>query len=65
MRLHAVKTASSAQIKTFVIDFASADDAKWEALLGELKPIEVGVLGASVCLGKFLCGTDGECTADS
>jgi 17beta-estradiol 17-dehydrogenase / very-long-chain 3-oxoacyl-CoA reductase len=39
-----VKTASSAQIKTFVIDFASADDAKWEALLGELKPIEVGVL---------------------
>lgn len=39
-----VKTASSAQTKTFVIDFASADDARWEALLGELKPIEVGVL---------------------
>ncbi|KAH9167220.1 3-ketoacyl-CoA reductase [Lactarius sanguifluus] len=38
------KVASAVQTKTFVIDFASADDAKWEALLGELKPIEVGVL---------------------
>ncbi|KAI9457331.1 3-ketoacyl-CoA reductase [Lactarius psammicola] len=38
------KTASGVQTKTFVIDFASADDARWEALLGELKPIEVGVL---------------------
>ena len=38
------------QTKTFVVDFASADDARWEALLEELKPIEVGVLGASVCL---------------
>jgi hypothetical protein len=36
------------QTKTFVVDFASADDARWEALLEELKPIEVGVLGASV-----------------
>jgi hypothetical protein len=34
------------QTKTFVVDFASADDARWEALLEELKPIEVGVLGA-------------------
>ncbi|KAH9979801.1 3-ketoacyl-CoA reductase [Russula compacta] len=32
------------QTKTFVIDFASADEMRWEALLGELKPIEVGVL---------------------
>ncbi|KAH9021059.1 3-ketoacyl-CoA reductase [Lactarius pseudohatsudake] len=38
------KVASAVQTKTFVIDFASADDAKWEAFLGELKPIEVGVL---------------------
>ncbi|KAH8981107.1 3-ketoacyl-CoA reductase [Lactarius hatsudake] len=38
------KVASAVQTKTFVIDFASADDAKWEALLEELKPIEVGVL---------------------
>ncbi|KAI9439031.1 3-ketoacyl-CoA reductase [Lactarius indigo] len=38
------KVASAVQTKTFVIDFASADDARWEALLGELKPIEVGVL---------------------
>lgn len=38
------KAASGVQTKTFVIDFASADNAKWEALLGELKPIEVGVL---------------------
>jgi 17beta-estradiol 17-dehydrogenase / very-long-chain 3-oxoacyl-CoA reductase len=36
------------QTKTFVVDFASADEARWEALLEELKPIEVGVLGASV-----------------
>lgn len=36
------------QTKTFVVDFASADDARWEALLEELKPIEVGVLGTSV-----------------
>jgi 17beta-estradiol 17-dehydrogenase / very-long-chain 3-oxoacyl-CoA reductase len=36
------------QTKTFVVDFSSADDARWEALLEELKPIEVGVLGASV-----------------
>jgi 17beta-estradiol 17-dehydrogenase / very-long-chain 3-oxoacyl-CoA reductase len=36
------------QTKTFVVDFASADDARWEALLEELKPIEIGVLGASV-----------------
>lgn len=35
------------QTKTFVVDFATADDARWEALLEELKPIEVGVLGAS------------------
>jgi len=32
------------QTKTFVVDFARADDARWEALLEELKPIEVGVL---------------------
>ncbi|KAF8493730.1 3-ketoacyl-CoA reductase [Russula emetica] len=32
------------QTKTFVVDFASEDDARWEALLEELKPIEVGVL---------------------
>jgi 17beta-estradiol 17-dehydrogenase / very-long-chain 3-oxoacyl-CoA reductase len=32
------------QTKTFVVDFASADDARWEAFLEELKPIEVGVL---------------------
>jgi 17beta-estradiol 17-dehydrogenase / very-long-chain 3-oxoacyl-CoA reductase len=36
------------QTKTFVIDFASADEARWEALLDELKPIEVGVLGTSL-----------------
>lgn len=35
------------QTKTFVVDFATADDARWEALLEELKPIEIGVLGAS------------------
>jgi hypothetical protein len=35
------------QTKTFVVDFARADNARWEALLEELKPIEVGVLGAS------------------
>jgi len=39
-------TGSGVQTKTFVVDFARADDAKWEALLEELKPIEVGVLGA-------------------
>ena len=50
--MNAAKVASGAQTKTFVIDFASADDARWEALLGELKPIEVGVLGAFICLGK-------------
>jgi 17beta-estradiol 17-dehydrogenase / very-long-chain 3-oxoacyl-CoA reductase len=38
------------QTKTFVVDFARADDARWEALLEELKPIEVGVLGASYLL---------------
>ncbi|KAI0288754.1 3-ketoacyl-CoA reductase [Russula brevipes] len=32
------------QTKTFVVDFAAADEARWEALLEELKPIEVGVL---------------------
>ncbi|KAN0118420.1 hypothetical protein V8E52_005150 [Russula decolorans] len=32
------------QTKTFVVDFASVDDARWEALLEELKPIGVGVL---------------------
>jgi len=42
------KAASGAQTKTFVIDFAAADDARWEALLGELKLIEVGVLVNSV-----------------
>jgi len=36
------------QTKTFVVDFASVDEARWEALLEELKPIEVGVLGASI-----------------
>jgi hypothetical protein len=36
------------QTKTFVVDFATADEARWEALLEELKPIEVGVLGAFV-----------------
>jgi len=36
------------QTKTFIVDFASADDARWEALLEELKPIDVGVLGASL-----------------
>jgi len=48
------KAASGVQTKTFVIDFASADDARWEALLGELKPVEVGVLGAFVHLGNPL-----------
>ena len=46
---HIVKacgSGSGVQTKTFIVDFASADDAKWEALLEELKPIEVGVLGA-------------------
>ncbi|KAI0246028.1 3-ketoacyl-CoA reductase [Lactifluus subvellereus] len=38
------KAGSGVQTKTFVVDFASADDARWEALLEELKPIEVGVL---------------------
>jgi hypothetical protein len=38
----------SVQTKTFIVDFASADDARWEALLEELKPIDVGVLGASL-----------------
>ncbi|KAI0272050.1 3-ketoacyl-CoA reductase [Russula aff. rugulosa BPL654] len=32
------------QTKTFVVDFATADEARWEELLEELKPIEVGVL---------------------
>jgi len=32
------------QTKTFVVDFASADEERWEALLEVLKPIEVGVL---------------------
>lgn len=41
------------QTKTFVVDFASTDDARWEALLEELKPIEVGVLGASVSSYKI------------
>lgn len=47
--VHIVKACgngSGVQTKTFVIDFAYADDARWEALLEELKPIEVGVLGA-------------------
>ena len=35
------------QTKTFIVDFASADDARWDALLEELKPIDVGVLGAA------------------
>ena len=60
--VHAVKAASGVQTKTFLIDFASADDARWEALLGELKPIEVGVLGAFV-LGNPLYGTDSKCTS--
>ena len=51
------------QTKTFVIDFASADNAAWEALLGELKPIEVGVLGAFVRLGNPFRGTDSKCTS--
>ena len=37
---------SRVRTKTFIVDFASADEAKWEALLKELKPIEVGALGA-------------------
>jgi len=48
---NAVKACGSSggvQTKTFVVDFASADDGRWEALLEELKPIEVGVLGVSV-----------------
>jgi hypothetical protein len=40
--------SESVQTKTFIVDFASADDARWEALLEELKPIDVGVLGASL-----------------
>ena len=34
------------QTKTFVVDFATVDEERWEALLEVLKPIEVGVLGA-------------------
>jgi hypothetical protein len=46
---HTVKACggNDVQTKTFVVDFARADDARWEALLEELKPIEVGVLGTS------------------
>lgn len=46
----------SVQTKTFIVDFASADDARWEALLEELKPIDVGVLGASLYLTKWIKG---------
>ena len=42
-----VNAGSGVQAKTFVVDFATADEARWEALLEELKPIEVGVLGTS------------------
>lgn len=54
------------QTKTFIVDFASADDARWEALLEELKPIEVGVLGTSLSLFLFspllfLKGSAEEC----
>jgi hypothetical protein len=51
------------QTKIFVVDFASADDTRWEALLEELKPIEVGVLGMSPLLKElflsllFFCHT--------
>ncbi|KAI0294105.1 3-ketoacyl-CoA reductase [Multifurca ochricompacta] len=38
------KAGSDVQTNTFVIDFASADDKRWDALLEVLKPIEVGVL---------------------
>jgi hypothetical protein len=41
------------QTKIFVVDFASADDTRWEALLEELKPIEVGVLGMSPLLKEL------------
>ncbi|KAI9461523.1 3-ketoacyl-CoA reductase [Russula earlei] len=39
-----VRGIDSMQTKTFIVDFASADEAKWEALLEEFKQIEVGVL---------------------
>lgn len=51
--VNAAKVTSGAQTKTFVIDFASADNARWEVLLEELKAIEVGVLGAFIPLGKL------------
>jgi hypothetical protein len=40
-------SGGAVQTKTFVVDFGCADEARWEALLEELKPIEVGVLGTS------------------
>ena len=46
--VHIVKacgSGSGVQTKTFIVDFASADEARWQALLEELKSIEVGVLG--------------------
>jgi hypothetical protein len=39
-------SGSGVQTKTFIVDFASAGEERWEALLEELKSIEVGVLGA-------------------
>ena len=42
------------QTKTFVVDFATVDEERWEALLEVLKPIEVGVLGAFLSCVFFI-----------
>lgn len=42
--VNACGSGGGVQTKTFVVDFATADDARWDALLEELKPIEIGVL---------------------
>ncbi|KAI0259165.1 3-ketoacyl-CoA reductase [Gloeopeniophorella convolvens] len=48
------KAGSGVQAKTFIIDFAAADEARWDALLEELKPIEAGVLVNNVGVSNEL-----------